>query len=374
MNAVPTRKRAMWHEIFYGHYFHGFRNTGERNTDMTALALHLRRTVRGIDRVVLAIGVVFAVLAAVAPEQALRSVAFLGHNLLDVGPFLLLSVAIAAYARASGADNLIARAFVGRLPVMIVFAALIGALSPFCSCGVIPLIAALLAIGVPLPPVMAFWLASPIMDPSMFALTAGTLGTGFAVFKTGAAVAIGLLGGFGVAALLASRIVVDPLRPGIGDGGCAGSKIRNPGAVEWRLWREPARCETFANNALDTTLFLGKWLTLAFLMESLMLAYVPADLVARAVGGDGWLPIVSAALVGIPAYLNGYAALPLVDGLMHQGMTPGAGMAFLLAGGVTCIPAGIAVYALARPPVFFAYLGFALTGALMLGFAYGLVA
>ncbi|MCP5364229.1 MAG: permease [Hyphomicrobiales bacterium] len=341
---------------------------------MTALALHLRRTVQDIDRVVLTIAVLFAVLATFAPEQGLRSLTFLGHSLLEVGPFLLLSVAIAGYVRASGAENLIARAFVGRLPVMIVFAALIGALSPFCSCGVIPLIAALLAIGVPLAPVMAFWLASPIMDPSMFVLTAGTLGTEFAVFKTGAAVTIGLIGGFGTAGLLASRMVVDPLRPGIGNGGCAGAKIRNPGAVEWRVWREPARREAFAKNARDTALFLGKWLTLAFLLESLMMAYVPADLVARAVGGEGWLPIVSATLVGIPAYLNGYAALPLVDGLMRQGMTPGAGMAFLLAGGVTCIPAAIAVYALTRPPVFAAYLGFALTGALMLGFTYGLIA
>jgi hypothetical protein len=41
-------------------------------------------------------------------------------------------------------------------------------------------------------------------------------------------------------------------------------------------------------------------------------------------------------------YLNGYAALPLVDGLMEQGMAPGAGMAFLVAGGVSSLPAAIA--------------------------------
>ena len=45
-------------------------------------------------------------------------------------------------------------------------------------------VAALLAIGVPLPAVMAFWLASPLMDPSMFVLTAGVLGTEFAIGKT----------------------------------------------------------------------------------------------------------------------------------------------------------------------------------------------
>ena len=80
-----------------------------------------------------------------------------------------------------------------------------------------------------------------------------------------------------------------------------------------------------------------------------------------------------ASVVGIPAYLNGYAALPLVAGLIEQGMAPGAGMAFLLAGGVSSIPAAIAVWALARPQVFLAYLGCAFTGACLLGRSVGLL-
>jgi uncharacterized membrane protein YraQ (UPF0718 family) len=143
--------------------------------------------------------------------------------------------------------------------------------------------------------------------------------------------------------------------------------------VIWPFWREPGRRRTFARSGLDVTLFLGKWLALAFLLESLMLAWVPAELVASTVGGAGWLPVLGATLVGVPAYLNGYAALPLVGGLIEQGMAPGAGMAFLLAGGVTSIPAAIAVYALARPPVFVAYLGFALLGSLAAGLLFGLL-
>jgi uncharacterized membrane protein YraQ (UPF0718 family) len=340
---------------------------------MTALALSLTRATRSIDRVALAILAILAVLALLAPPQALASLRFTATSLLEVAPFLLLSVGVAAYARASGADNLIAQAFTGRLAVMIVFAALMGALSPFCSCGVIPLIAALLAMGVPLPPVVAFWLASPLMDPSMFVLTAGTLGMAFALFKTAAAVGIGLLGGFGTLALMSAGWFTEPLREGIGNGGCAGGKVRAPKPVVWSFWRAPARRSTFTRNGLDNTLFLGKWLALAFLLESLMLAWVPAELVVSTVGGGGWLPVLGATLVGVPAYLNGYAALPLVGGLIEQGMSPGAGMAFLLAGGVTSIPAAIAVYALARLPVVLAYLAFAFVGAHAGGLIFGLV-
>jgi hypothetical protein len=339
---------------------------------MTALAVSLTRATRSIDRVALAILAILAVLALFVPPQALASLRFTAASLLEVAPFLLLSVGVAAYAKASGADNLIARAFTGRLGIMVVFAALMGALSPFCSCGVIPLIAALLAMGVPLPPVMAFWLASPLMDPSMFVLTAGTLGTDFALFKTAAAIGIGLLGGFGTITLMSAGWFADPLRHGIGNGGCAGTKVRAPKPVVWAFWREPARRQMFVGNGLDNTLFLGKWLAFAFLLESLMLAWVPAELVASTVGGDGWLPVLGATLVGVPAYLNGYAALPLVGGLIEQGMAPGAGMAFLLAGGVTSIPAAIAVSALARPPVFIAYLGFAFLGSLSAGLIFGM--
>jgi uncharacterized membrane protein YraQ (UPF0718 family) len=84
--------------------------------------------------------------------------------------------------------------------------------------------------------------------------------------------------------------------------------------------------------------------------------------------------VIGASFVGLFAYLNGYAALPLVGGLIDQGMTAGAAMAFLVAGGVTSLPAAIAVYALARPRVFAAYLGFALIGSIASGFAYGALA
>jgi len=340
---------------------------------MTQLVLGLRRLVGGradfawVDRVWIVVVAIFLLLALVVPDQAVDSARFTVVALLDVAPWLILSIAIAAYATATDADNLIANAFQGRQAMMIVTAAIFGGLSPFCSCGVIPLIAALLAMGVPLAPVMAFWLASPVMDPAMFALTVGALGVDFAVAKTFAAVGLGLLGGFGVLALAQGGWLANPLREGVGNGGCGGAKVRNPKPVVWTFWREPARREKFANGAQNSALFLGKWLTLAFVLESLMIAYVPANMVANLVGDGGFGTVVLATLVGVPAYLNGYAALPLVSGLVEQGMAPGAGLAFLVAGGVSSIPAAIAVWALAKKQVFALYLGFAFAGSMAAG-------
>ena len=324
------------------------------------------------QRVWAASAAILLAVGLVDPGQGAASLRFAAAALLGVAPFLLLSVAVAAGAGASGADNLIARAFTGAPAVMILAAALMGALSPFCSCGVIPLIAAALAMGVPLAAVMAFWLASPIMDPSMFVLTAGVLGWEFAVGKTLAAIGLGLMGGTAVHLLARGGWLADPLRAGIGNGGCGGARVRAPKPVVWRFWHDPARRAKFGTEARKTALFLGQWLTLAFVLESLMLAWVPASSVAWALGGEGLLPILTATLVGVPAYLNGYAALPLVGGLIGQGMAPGAGMAFLVAGGVTSIPAAIAVWALVRPPVFALYIALSLAGAALAGLAFQL--
>lgn len=326
-----------------------------------------------IDGAFAGIVAVLVGLALFAPAELLPSLEFLLDAMIYVAPFLLVSVALAAGAKASGADALIARTFVGREVQMIVLAALFGGLSPFCSCGVIPVIAALLTMGVPLAPVMAFWLASPIMDPTMFVLTIGTLGLDFAIAKTIAAVGLGLLGGFATYALTRSGALTDPLREGIGNGGCGASSMREAKPVVWKFWRERERRATFASSSLSTTIFLGKWLALAFLLEAVMLAFVPAELVRQLVGDGGFLTVFLASVVGVPAYLNGYAALPLVAGFVGQGMAPGAAMAFLVAGGVTSIPAAIAVWALAKKPVFALYIVLALTGSMMSGILFQLV-
>ena len=64
-------------------------------------------------------------------------------------------------------------------------------------------------------------------------------------------------------------------------------------------------------------------------------------------------------------------AKPLVAGLMEQGMSAGAAMAFMVAGAVSSIPAMTAVYALVRPPVFAAYVGLGFVGAVLAGIAWG---
>lgn len=335
---------------------------------MTDLSQNLPK-LRDIPRGWIASLVLLATIAVLDPPQLPATLIFTAEALLGTAPFILFAVLAVAYVKASGAEALLAKAFQGSPVRMVMLAALLGGLSPFCSCEVIPFIAGLLAVGAPLSAVMAFWLASPLMDPAMFTITAGAISFEFAVAKTIAAVALGMGGGFVTLALMQSPVFADPLREGQQKSGCGCGPSPFSGTPLWTFWSEAPRRTIFRDTALENALFLLKWLTLAYILESVMLAYVPAEWIAGVLGGTGAGPIVIGALVGAPAYMNGYAAVPLVGELMNQGMASGAAMSFIVAGGVSSIPAAIAVWALVKPRVFVAYIGFGITGAILAGFA-----
>jgi hypothetical protein len=271
---------------------------------------------------------------------------------------------------------MIGEAFKGRENRAIFLAALFGGLAPFCSCEVIPFIAGLLAVGAPLSAIMAFWLSSPLIDPPTLLITASALGWPFAVGKAVSAVALGLFGGYAVKAMMAGGLFANPVRGGLkkASGCCSASSsagVPVSGAKPvWRFWQEEPRRDMFRSELFENALFLVKWLVLAYVLEALLITYVPASMIAGLVGGEGFVPIAIAAIVGMPAYLNGYVAPPLLAGLMEQGMSAGAAMAFMIAGAVSCIPAMAAVWALVHRGVFVIYIGLGLAGAIISGLVF----
>ncbi|MEO0497351.1 MAG: permease [Pseudomonadota bacterium] len=304
--------------------------------------------------------------AILDPANLTDIVVFAARALVTTLPYIAFAVFLIAWLKAAGAEAVIAKAFQGRENRMIVLAALFGGLAPFCSCEVIPFIAGLLALGAPLSAVMAFWLSSPLIDPPTLLITAAALGWPFAIGKAVSAIALGLFGGFMMKLLLRTGAFSDPLRT-YQRSGCGCGPDPFSGRPAWTFWNEGTRREIFYAETLHNGAFLIKWLALAYTLEALLVTYVPANLIASLVGGDGIQPIATAALVGMPAYLNSYVAPALLAGLMEQGMTAGAAMAFMVAGAVSSIPAMAAVWSLVKRPVFAAYLLLGVGGAIASG-------
>ena len=289
-------------------------------------------------------------------------------------PIIAFAVFLIAYLKAAGAEAMVAEAFKGKETRMIFLAAFLGGLAPFCSCEVIPFIAGLLALGAPLSAVMAFWLSSPLIDPPTLLITASALGWPFAVGKAVSAVALGLFGGFIISYVTKAGLLTDPLKNtsgGCSSCGCGPSPFS--GKPVWFFWKEEKRQSAFWSELRNNALFLIKWLALAYMLEGLLITYVPASLIAGLVGGTGVVPIGIAAFVGIPAYLNSYIAPPLLAGLMEQGMSAGAAMSFMVAGAVSSVPAMAAVWSLVKRRVFALYLGLGVSGAILSGIAFQLV-
>src|SRR5210317_2284351 len=117
---------------------------------------------------------------------------------------------------------------------------------------------------------------------------------------------------------------------------------------------------------------MGVWVkpfcTSGPILEALIILYIPAEWIVGIMGqGNAWA-IITAALLGVPTYTSNLSALPMVSGLLVQGMSPAAALAFLIAGPTTTLPAMAAVWSLVSHRVFVLYVSFALVGAIVLGY------
>ena len=306
------------------------------------------------------------------PKEFSSIITFALKALMGTIPFILFAVSLVAYLKASGAESIVSKAFKGKEVKTIFIATLIGGLAPFCSCEVIPFIASMLALGVPLSAVMAFWLSSPLIDPPALLITASALNWDYAIAKTISALAIGLIGGFGIYFLSKFGMFASPLKQQTksGCGSCCDTKDPFDQEIVLKFWIKTERIDTFKKEFITNGLFLLKWLSLAYLIEALMVQFMSAQVIGNFLSGDGLSSIIIGAFAGVPAYLNSYAAPAIVSGLIEQGLSAGGAMAFLVGGAISSIPAMTAVWSLVDRSTFIAYLIFGFGGAILCGIAF----
>ncbi len=343
---------------------------------------------------------------------------FMANAFVHIWPYLLITIPLAVAVNMSGASKHIKRAFDAGPIAAILLATIVGAFSPFCSCGVIPVIAALLIGGVPLAPVMAFWVASPSMDPEIFFLSVATIGWDLAVWRLAGTLVLSLSAGFITYFLIKTGwISSDVLKNSTGSGqtklrqlrdkvvsnvksiftgqksaplvpvgalACCADDSAQPGPFATAI-THPAKgtaketdscgCENqqlflkrLGKESLDATLMVVKFMALAFFLEALIILYVPQVWITGIMGKENSWAILTAAFLGVPVYTGTLSALPMVKGLLVQGMSPAAALAFLVAGPTTTLPAMAAVWTLVKPRIFMLYVSFSLLGAIILGY------
>ncbi|MEM1274115.1 MAG: permease [Pseudomonadota bacterium] len=320
------------------------------------------------------IGALLFALLLWQPGFALETAQFVGLGFVHVAPLVIPGILLAAWITVSGASDRVAAIFHGNTARTVLAATIVGALLPVCGVTVLPLMAGLLAAGVPLAPVMAFWLASPITGPTMLSATVATLGWEYAVGKTASAIGLGLLGGSATALFAQRDWARSPLRSnrivaalGSGCGPCGTGETR----FEPRIWRSADRRQRFWGDTWSVARLIVIVLIPAFTAEHLLNSWLQPDAVAGFFGRDSAFAVPIAVFVGGPAYIDGYAALPLARALLDHGMSPGAAMAFLVSGGVVSIWGAMAIFPVLRIKPFLLYLGLAAIGSMLSGWGFG---
>ena len=312
-----------------------------------------------------------------AAELTLITALFL-EQARDLLPFYLGSVFFAAFIKTFRWDRRIRASLVRFDRAAIVVATAAGLVSPLCSCGILPVVIALSAAGVPLPPVLALLITSPLMSPDAFVITVGQLGWTYALWKLAAASGVGLLAGFSAlwfsrrgiltgSSLKAERVYGGggKARPGFEQIVAAGcfSHTGEPGGVVER----ENRIVFFLERFRDMALLVGKYLAAALLIQAAVTYYVPANVIDPLLGRKSALSILFAVLLSIPLPLHQVAAPSVIKGLMTTGMSPGAAMAMLVGGPVTSIPALSALLGVYDRRAFALYFGLGVGAALVSG-------
>ncbi len=310
-------------------------------------------------------------------NEAIRVMEFIIRAFIHLLPFFLVSVLIATSVNHFNFKNKLVDLMHRNVLAAIIFSTTIGAISPLCSCGVIPTIFALLQMGIPLAPIMSFWITSPLMSPEAFLITWGNLGPELAFARLLAALFIGLSSGFITLKFFPAHshsstwLKFSLASQSAGCGGCKAEGSKNSPLAFSQS--SSTKLKKFILDIKKTTIFLGVWLTVAFFLEAIIKFYFPTQLISHLFGARNAFSVAWAAIIGIPLYINNISAVPIVRGLLEAGMAKGASLAFLLAGPVTTIPAMVAVFGLVKRKVFWTYLGLGFTLSVVAGYLYELI-
>lgn len=311
---------------------------------------------------------------------------YLGRVLADVlstsarvWPFLAISVVAAAAVSVYVGTERVSRMLQRRALVATVGAVLLATLTPFCSCGTTAVLVGMLATAAPWAPIVAFMVASPLTSPSELVFSAGLFGWPFALVFFVGTIGLGLAAGAVAQILDRAGWLRDQARVKPHDDGCSAGACPapqpvavgiGPGAasvVEFPTPRARWKIDELVHELWST----GRKLVLFFLgfttVGYLAIEAIPTTWLADYLGEGRVLAVPMAALLGIPAYINTEASLPLVATLMDGGMGPGPAMAFLVTGAGTSIGAISGLFVIARTRVVGLVIALLFGGALVLG-------
>jgi uncharacterized membrane protein YraQ (UPF0718 family) len=325
------------------------------------------------------------------------------HNWIALSLAVVISAVMRVYVNGDKLRGLL----LGRPHISILAAVALGALTPLCACGTTAVVIGMLTTTLPWGPIMAFLTSSPLMSPEGFVLDAGILGLPFAVALTVASILIGLGSGYttslverstsflmnqtrfrGRARAVAGAATCECIVP-VAEPVCACSApvaapvcaCNAPMAVPACACSAPApaarrpvvRWRELGEAALNVGLkqivvLFSIFVAVGFVIDR----FVPSSIIIALFSARTAFAVPLAALVGLPLYVTGEAAVPLIQTLLKAGAGGGAMLAFMITGPATSawVIAGVSTFMKRR--VVGLYVLFILIGGIACGYLFEL--
>ena len=202
-----------------------------------------------------------------------------------------------------------------------ILAALLGIITPFCSCSAVPLFLGFVEAGVPLGVTFSFLIASPMINEVALVLLFGLFGWKIALLYILSGLIIAIVSGLFIGRMKVEHLVADFVwQNKLKDQTVAAVKISQRERTIYAL-----------NYALDIIKKVWLYILIGVGLGAWIHGYVPADFLAQYAGADKWYAVPLAVLIGIPLYSNAAGVIPLVSALTEKGVAMGTTLAFMMA-------------------------------------------
>ena len=200
-------------------------------------------------------------------------------------------------------------------------AALLGVLTPFCSCSSVPLFIGFVSAGIPLGVTFSFLIAGPMVGPVGLGLLYGLVGWQIATIYLVFGFTIATVAGFVLGRLGLERYLQDWVRE------------LNAGPVGDLPEERLTLVDRLKIGVEQVREIVGKvwiWVLVGIGIGAAIHGYVPEEMMLRIMGGEAWWSVPAAVVVGVPMYTNAAGVIPIVEALLGKGAALGATLAFMM--------------------------------------------
>lgn len=202
-----------------------------------------------------------------------------------------------------------------------VLAALLGVVTPFCSCSAVPLFIGFVTSGVPLGVTFSFLVSAPMVNEIALVLLFGLFGWRIAVLYAGTGLAIAMISGWVIGRLKMEGHVEEWVYAAP----AGGSKENGSPNVSWR-----DRVHSGLDAVRDIVGKVWPYVVAGIAVGAGIHGYVPENFMAGIMGGAAWWSVPLAVAIGIPMYSNAAGIIPVVLALLGKGAALGTALAFMM--------------------------------------------